>query len=187
MQVSRKPDRGSRTGCIWYTATVRKRMGVVALAVPSQLGVASPSAGDSRRYNGGSVQMRPAGQGRTIPTSRFTLRLLNTFGMPAKPRVLVTGYNIRYPLGGQVAHNLNYLVGLQRLGCEVWYLEESGSWPSSCFNTTTREMTSDPSFGIAALKQLLRRFGIENNWVYVDEKRRYHNLSQPDRKSTRLN
>jgi hypothetical protein len=100
--------------------------------------------------------------------------------MPAKPRVLVTGYNIRYPLGGQVAHNLNYLVGLQRLGCEVWYLEESGSWPSSCFNTTTREMTSDPSFGIAALKQLLRRFGIENNWVYVDEKRRYHNLSQPE-------
>src|ERR1051326_2263491 len=27
-------------------------MGVVALAVPSQLGAASPSAGDSRRYNG---------------------------------------------------------------------------------------------------------------------------------------
>src|ERR1051326_8525234 len=51
------------------TATVRKRMGVVALAVPSQLsvslgrdfakgeGAASPSAGDSRRYNGGSVKM----------------------------------------------------------------------------------------------------------------------------------
>src|ERR1051326_5999855 len=42
------------------TGTVRKRMRVVALAVPSQLGAASPSAGDSRRYNGGSVQMHPA-------------------------------------------------------------------------------------------------------------------------------
>ena len=41
------------------TATVRKRMGVVALAVPSQLGAASPSAGGSRRYNAGSVQMHP--------------------------------------------------------------------------------------------------------------------------------
>ena len=53
------------------TATVRKRMGVVALAVPSQLsaslgrdfakgeGAASPSAGDSRRYNGGSIKMHP--------------------------------------------------------------------------------------------------------------------------------
>src|ERR1051326_5134034 len=35
-------------------------MGVVALAVPSQLGAASPSAGDSRRYNGGSVKMHPS-------------------------------------------------------------------------------------------------------------------------------
>jgi hypothetical protein len=42
-------------------AIVRKWMGVVALAVPSQLGAASPSAGDSRRYNGGSVQMCDAG------------------------------------------------------------------------------------------------------------------------------
>src|ERR1051326_9417350 len=41
------------------TATVRKRMGVVALAVPSQLGAASPSAGDSRRYNGDSIKMHP--------------------------------------------------------------------------------------------------------------------------------
>jgi hypothetical protein len=39
------------------SGTVRKRMGVVALAVPSQLGAAIPSAGDSRRYNGGSVKM----------------------------------------------------------------------------------------------------------------------------------
>src|ERR1051326_4127968 len=54
------------------SGTVRQRMGVVALAVASQLsaslgrdfakgeGAASPSAGDSRRYNGGSVQMHPA-------------------------------------------------------------------------------------------------------------------------------
>src|ERR1051326_3345850 len=41
------------------TATVRKRMGVVALAVPSQLGAASPSAGDSRRSNGGSGRRPP--------------------------------------------------------------------------------------------------------------------------------
>src|ERR1051326_9212912 len=47
----------SMRGAHLDSATVRKRMGVVALAVPSQLGAASPSAGDSRRYNGGSVKM----------------------------------------------------------------------------------------------------------------------------------
>ena len=39
------------------SGTVRKRMSVVALAVPSQPGAASPSAGDSRRYNSGSVKI----------------------------------------------------------------------------------------------------------------------------------
>ena len=61
---------GIERGAHLDTATARKRMGVVALAVPSQLsaslgrdfakgeGAASPSAEDSRRYNGGSVKMR---------------------------------------------------------------------------------------------------------------------------------
>src|ERR1051325_6207324 len=92
-------------------------------------------------------------------------------------RILVTGYNIRYPLGGQIAHNLNYLVGLSRLGCEVWYVEESGSWPNSCYNPNTGAMSCDPTYGIEALKRLLENFGLGQNWVYVDEKRNYHNLS----------
>src|ERR1051326_4536988 len=60
------------------TATVRKRMGIVALAVPSQLsaslgrdfakgeGAASPSAGDSRRYNGDSIKMPPPRSSRSM-------------------------------------------------------------------------------------------------------------------------
>ena len=40
-------------------------MGVVASAVPSQLGAASPSAGDSQRYNGDSVQMNLSARGRS--------------------------------------------------------------------------------------------------------------------------
>src|ERR1051326_8865797 len=55
-----QPEKCQERGVGLDTATVRKRMGVVALAVPSQLGAASPSAGDSRRYNDGSVKMRPA-------------------------------------------------------------------------------------------------------------------------------
>src|ERR1051326_6988035 len=51
------------------TATVRKRMGVVALAVPSQLGAASPSAEDSRLYTGGGVQTHPARAPSCVITS----------------------------------------------------------------------------------------------------------------------
>lgn len=92
------------------------------------------------------------------------------------PRVLVTGYNIRYPLAGMAAEKLHYLAALARLGCEVWYVEESG-WPSSCYDPATNEMTADPSYGIAFLKQQLAELGLDGRWVYVDEARRYHNLS----------
>jgi hypothetical protein len=95
--------------------------------------------------------------------------------MAARPLVIVTGYNIRYPLSGQVTHNLNYLVGLSRLGCEVWYVEESGSWPYSCFNPATGEMTSDPSEGLRLLQQTLAPHGLDRNWLFVDEQRCYHN------------
>src|ERR1041384_3240242 len=100
-----------------------------------------------------------------------------TSPMPSRPRVIVTGYNIRYPLGGMVAEKLHYLVGLIRLGCDVWYVEESGSWPNSCYNPVRNENSSSPGYGIAFLKKLLAEIGIENHWVYVDEQRRYHNLS----------
>lgn len=97
--------------------------------------------------------------------------------MSRKPLVIVTGYNIRYPLGGQVAHNLNILIGLQRLGCDVWYVEECGSWGNSCYNPSTGEMSSDPTFGIEYLKRTLKPFGLERQWLFVDESRRYHNLT----------
>lgn len=99
--------------------------------------------------------------------------------MPAKPRVLVTGYNIRYPLAGMVAEKLHYLAALVHLGCEVWYVEESG-WPNSCFNPATNAMSDDPSYGIHFLRQLLQPLGLENRWVYVDAARRYHNLPAAD-------
>lgn len=100
--------------------------------------------------------------------------------MARKPIVLVTGYSVRYPLGGHVTHNLHYLVGLRRLGCEVWYVEESGSWPDPCYDPQRGVMTSDPSYGIQSLKRLFARFGIEKNWVYVDNERRYHNLTEEE-------
>ena len=53
-------------------------MGVVALAVSSQLGAASPSAGDSRRYNGGSVKMHP------VLTFPLAFRGLAWFIVPMK-------------------------------------------------------------------------------------------------------
>src|SRR5206468_1575326 len=45
-------------------------------------------------------------------------------------RVIVTGLIAQHPLlGGMTWHYLQYVLGLARLGHDVYYLEDSGEWP----------------------------------------------------------
>jgi hypothetical protein len=92
-----------------------------------------------------------------------------------KPVVIVAGYWVRYPLGGHLLGQLQYLVGLQKLGCEVVFLEHFG-WPSSCYNPQTNTMSDDPSFGLTVLKREFPRFGLQK-WCYIDAAGVHHGLS----------
>ena len=92
-----------------------------------------------------------------------------------KPVVIVAGYWVRYPLGGHLLGQLQYLVGLQKLGCEVVFIEHFG-WPSSCYNPQANTMSDDPSFGLAVLKREFPRFGLQK-WCYIDAAGVHHGLS----------
>lgn len=83
-------------------------------------------------------------------------------------RIVCSGYLLRYPLGGFSFHHLQYLVGLARLGHEVTYFEDFG-WPDSCYDPRTDSMTSDPSYGIEYLLNLLRPHGLAERWSYLAE------------------
>ena len=41
-------------------------------------------------------------------------------------KIVVGGYIVSYPLGGMTWHHLNYLLGLQELGHELFFLEDGG-------------------------------------------------------------
>ncbi|MGH7893568.1 MAG: glycosyltransferase family 1 protein [Candidatus Binatia bacterium] len=43
-------------------------------------------------------------------------------------RVVVTGFVATYPVGGVAWDYLQYVEGFRRLGCDVFYLEDSGRW-----------------------------------------------------------
>lgn len=85
----------------------------------------------------------------------------------SRPVAIVTSYNVRYPLGGHVLAELHYLVGLQRLGYEVYVVEEAGGWPTPCFDPVREVMTDDPSAGIRALREVLAPFGLAERWCYI--------------------
>ena len=82
--------------------------------------------------------------------------------------ILCSGYLVRYPLGGQSWHHLQYLVGFKRLGHDVTFFEHYG-WPESCFDPARNIMTSDPSYGVAYLQRILRAYGLNDRWCYLAE------------------
>ena len=56
-------------------------------------------------------------------------------------------------------------------------MEKSG-WPASCYDLSKRVMTDDCSYGVGVVEGLLRRFGLEQNWCFVDAEEQYHGLSR---------
>lgn len=92
--------------------------------------------------------------------------------------IVVGGYIVGYPLGGMTWHHLNYLLSLQALGHDVWFLEDSGSWLVP-FNPVTNICEPDPSYGIEYLKQTFSAVGLEPKYCYYSEfQDTYHGLSK---------
>jgi hypothetical protein len=92
-------------------------------------------------------------------------------------RIVLGSYVVRFPLGGYLSWVLQWLVGFQRLGHDVYFVEKSG-WENSCFDPSKGIMTDDCSYGTAALNALLARFGLQDRWCFVDAGGRYHGLSR---------
>ncbi len=83
-------------------------------------------------------------------------------------KILCSGHLVRYPLGGHSWHHLQYLVGLQRMGHDVYFFEDYG-WSDSCYDPQQNVMTSNPEYGVNYTNNLLKRYGLENNWCYLAE------------------
>lgn len=82
-------------------------------------------------------------------------------------RIIVAGYLVRCPLGGyawQVAH---YLLGLRRLGHDVWFYEDSAYYaPAYDPQRNTLEPTYE--YGITAARSFFAGIGLAERWIFVD-------------------
>ncbi len=74
------------------------------------------------------------------------------------------GFMAGCPIAGVVWQHIHYIVGLQRLGHEVYYIEYSARWP---YNPTACEVNTDYSYAITALDRLLAtRFGFKGHRAF---------------------
>jgi hypothetical protein len=92
-------------------------------------------------------------------------------------RIVIDAYLVHYPLGGILSWILQFLVGFQRLGHDVYWVEKS-PYRSSCYDPDTDEMTDDYRPALARIRALLRRFGLDDRWCYVSSDGSYHGLAR---------
>jgi hypothetical protein len=86
---------------------------------------------------------------------------------------------VRYPMGGNLSWTLQWLVGFQRLGHDVFLVEKSG-FPSACWDPSRQIMSDDCQYGVTTVNQLLSRFGLGERWCFVDFEQQYYGLSQSE-------
>ncbi len=69
----------------------------------------------------------------------------------------------RLPIAGVIWQHLHYLVGLQSLGCEVWYVEDTTICP---YDPWLQSVTNDDEHVIKLLQDLASRFCFSDRWIY---------------------
>lgn len=88
--------------------------------------------------------------------------MVSFFPMKRK-RVVVMGFMGSMPIAGVVWQHIHYLIGLQRLGHDVYYIEDSARLP---YNPRTFQVTNDFDYAARILAQLANEFGFERHWGY---------------------
>jgi hypothetical protein len=80
-----------------------------------------------------------------------------------RKKIIVMGFTAGVPIAGVIWQHVHYIVGLQRLGHEVYYIEDSARLP---YNPVTYDTSEDFSYPASILQKLAVQFGFEGRWSY---------------------
>jgi hypothetical protein len=78
-------------------------------------------------------------------------------------KLVVLGMMGRLPFGGHTWLFLNWLRGFQRLGHDVWYVEDDTTWPYDPIQNTT---TDDCTYAVSHLAQWMEGIGLKDRWAF---------------------
>ncbi|MEW5773086.1 MAG: hypothetical protein AB1916_06130 [Thermodesulfobacteriota bacterium] len=84
----------------------------------------------------------------------------------ARPlKIVVSGYLVGFPMGGMAWMLGHWLLGLQRLGHELFFLEDAGDWTYP-FNPLVRDFGTDSGYGRQVLGRFFAHLGLDIPWAY---------------------
>jgi hypothetical protein len=85
--------------------------------------------------------------------------------MKSKLKIIVAGMTGMYPVGGVAWDYLQYVIGFSRLGHEVYYYEDTWSWP---YHPVEKRNTAKAEYSVQFIKNYFDRYAPELNdhWHY---------------------
>jgi len=93
------------------------------------------------------------------------------------PKIVVLGMMSRMPVAGVVWQTVHYLIGLKRLGYDVYYVEAHGTTPRSFLH---RPEDNGWANAAAFIDRVLTRFDLGDRWAYFARygDGRYYGMSE---------
>ena len=82
---------------------------------------------------------------------------------PTKGKIIVFGILFWYPLAGVTFQFLHYLIGLRRLGYDVYYIEDSGRW---IYDPKLNDLSPDALPNVTAVAPILEQHGFAGKWAF---------------------
>ena len=80
-----------------------------------------------------------------------------------RKRVVVMGFMGSIPIAGVIWQHIHYIVGLQRLGHDVYYIEDSARLP---YNPETFEINNSFEYAVKLLRRLAAEFDFRDRWAF---------------------
>ena len=82
------------------------------------------------------------------------------------PRIIVTGLVGLHPVGGVAWDYLQYVIGFMRLGYDVYYHEDTWSWP---YHPVRRQNTDEGDYSAAFIQAFLAQYApeLKDRWHYL--------------------
>lgn len=91
-------------------------------------------------------------------------------------KIVLLGFLSHFPVAGVAWQTIHYLIGFQRLGYDVYYVEAHGCTPSKLMRNETDDGAPRAAAYIASI---MHRFGLDDRWAYhALYESRYFGLSE---------
>src|SRR6266446_5425913 len=86
-------------------------------------------------------------------------------------KIVVLHFAGQMPLAGIAWQAIHYLLGIEQLGYEAWYVEDGGANP---YDPWANSVVMECDYNVAYLRRIMERYGFGHRWAYWDAIRDVH-------------